>query len=83
MQTQPEFVSVNISPHNPEFNSPEEEHYWKILWKKGEMSVISRELRTSVLTHYQTTNFKTLSNWKSLQTTISNLTKMAKSYLNG
>ena len=29
------------------------------------------------------TNFKTLPNWKSLQTTASNLTKMAENYPNG
>ena len=48
---------------------------------KRENTADKHFLLFSQLTHYQTTNFR-LPNWKSLQTTISGLTKMEESYPN-
>ena len=47
-------------------------------WRK-----LSNYISSNDLTHYQTTNFRLFQTEKSLQTTISDLTKMAESYPNG
>ena len=52
-------------------------YFFFILWFY-QMTTLTVSL--SLLTHYQTASFRLFPNWKSLQMTISDLTKMAESY---